>query len=79
MGKGAGKGKGKKKEPEPEDTGPPPPPPDLNSYVSLSLKLMNWKFMDDSTIVTDETHLFTIKKKTGGEAWSHEAIGHLQG
>ena len=63
MGKGAGKGKGKKKEPEPEDTGPPPPPPDLNSYVSLSLKLMNWKFMDDSTIVTDETHLFTIKKR----------------
>ena len=62
-GKGAGKGKGKKKEPEPEDTGPPPPPPDLNSYVALSLKLMNWKFMDDSTIVTDETHLFTIKKK----------------
>ena len=63
MGKGAGKGKGKKKEPEPEDTGPPPPPPDLNSYVALSLKLMNWKFMDDSTIVTDETHLFTIKKR----------------
>ena len=24
---------------------------------------MNWKFMDDSTIVTDETHLFTIKKR----------------
>ena len=42
---------------------PPPPPPDLNSYVSLSLKLMNWKFMDDSTVVTDETHLFTIKKR----------------
>ena len=63
MGKGAGKGKGKKKEPEPEDTGPPPPPPDLNNYVALSLKLMNWKFMDDSTVVTDETHLFTIKKK----------------
>ena len=59
-----GKKKGKA-EPEPEvPTGPPPPPPDLRNYVTLQLKLMNWKFTDCSIVVpSEETHLFTIKKR----------------
>ena len=65
----AKKGKKGKKKDDAEEAAPvaqaAPPPKikaDVVNYVTLSMNLMNWRFMNFTMRVPTETHLFTVKK-----------------